>query len=610
MKRSNIIIALVAALAIAVIAMLITNRKGLGLSDSHPIANIPNGEQLSYDLKMHLTQKPGDMQELDLYYLEGKLEAYLQPNGDLVSEWSKIADFKMLAQAVPSAVVASMQGKPFVTKRNNKNLEHFIGMEFPGRYLGLQLSILDKAFITETEYKEKSETRQERDELGQFNIQYSFAKTGQDMIVTRRWLQSIDNSSIIDANDNALVYQFNPKGQLQSVKGKLVFNYRAANGKIDIYTTEFSMELNGGGSIPSEKFARATTALPKADLARAEVASQAALAQDEGAEAIEARGTSLEESLQRVDKFSKDSPGEEQQEIFTNIKLGLMANPSDAGKVIEKIVALKGTDDDTISRSALLFGAITATGLPQIADNLVDLAQTQCPDESCKMQAITSLNIHSHPSDSNGKAMLSLAKTSSDEDLSSAAYLAAGSIASKTNSDSPDVSQTLINDLQAAKTEDQKITLLKAMGNHGSAEYLPTLQEKAKSEDTLEKSSALYSMRNIIDDGATHSLIASLNVEGSDIVNVNALRALATRPLPAGETMKVAETFVSATDKDVQQAMTDLLLNNYRANAPGAEDAINLLKEKATDADLKLYLEAQVKEIAEDKKKDSLYEKQ
>lgn len=569
---------------------------------------VPQGQQSVYRVNFQLDQKPQDGEPFTPYHLNGKLVAYKDVTGELVTEWGDLPEFYVLGVQAPTGIIEAMIGKPMITRRGgNGDLEHYIGQDFPGRYLGMQIGILDKAYIANPEFQDEPENRRERDEFGQFNVQYSYerATDGKSYTVTRKWTQSLDNKAVVDSNANTFQYSFNAEGHLQKVNGHLILNYKTANGGVDVYTTAFTMELDSNEPVPETKLTRATRDLPKADLTRAEVASKQALAagdSDDSLPTIE----NIEEALTRVDTFTPDSPGSEQQEIFQTIKFGVMANPSEASKVYDKILSLKGEDEISEAKSSLLFGALTSTGLSEVADTFADMAQSQCPSNVCRIQAITSLNIHDNPNPANGKTLIQIAHSSNDEDIVSAAYLAAGSVASKTGNDNDEISQALLTDFSSAK-DHKKVSLIQAMGNHGSSEYYSTLVDQAKSDDTFERSSALYSMRNLPVDGATQTLLSSLDVNGSDIVNVNVLRALAQKPLTAPDQVKVAEAFVSSTDKDVQAALTDMLLNNYRANVEGASEAIATLKERSTDADLKVYLDEAVEDIKKDKEKDYLY---
>ncbi|MES2745452.1 MAG: hypothetical protein V4655_08490 [Bdellovibrionota bacterium] len=610
MKRSYLFSSLFVLIAAGGIG---TYFYGDTIQSIHPSSNVsavvPQNQQAVYRLNFTLNQIPHNANPVTPYRLNGKFVVYADSTGDLISEWGDLTEFAVLGVPAQEDVVTAMIGEPQVTRRaKNGELEHFIGGKFPGRYLGVQLNILDKAFINHPEFRSEPLTRRERDEFGQFNVQYTYKKAsdGQSYTVLRRWLQSTDSKSIIDAGANSFEYTYNNDGQLQKVNGTLTINFKVSGGAVDVYTTEFAMELDSHEPTQEQKVTRSTRDLPRADLSRAEIASRTALATADDDQITMPSIENIDQALTRVDAYKTDSPGSEQQEIFQTIKFGVMANPGEANKIVEKILSIKGEDEDSEAKSSLLFGALTATNLPEVADSFADLAQSECPNKICKVQAITSLNIHDNPSAANGKTLIQIAHSGQDEDIVSSAYLAAGSVASKTSGDIPEVTQSLLADIKTA-TEDRRVTVIQAMGNHGNADYYPVLEAEAKSEDTFERSSALYSLRNISVDGATQALIASLNIDDSDIVNVNSLRALAQKPLSAPEQFKVAEAVVGSTDKDVQAAATDLLLNNLRANADGSSEAIAAYKEKASDPDLKAYLDEAMDDIKRDKEKDSNY---
>lgn len=568
---------------------------------------IHQGQQATYRINFQLDQQPHNGESFTAYRLNGRLVINQDAAGDLVSEWDELTEFDVLGVPVPPRIVSAMVGQSMVSRRDpDGSLEHFIGNDFPGRYLGLQIGILDKAILPVTKLSSEATSRRERDEFGQFNVEYSQAiAADQSYLVTRKWTQSTDNKSVIDASVNGFQYSFGPDNQLRRVEGRIILNFKTQAG-VDIYTTAFTMELERNEPAPEQNRARSTAQLPRADWGRAEVASRTALAsaedEDSGMPTIE----NITEALIRVDAYRADSPGSEQQEIFQTIQYGVMVNPSEADRVFEKILSIKGEDNDSEAKSALLFGALTATALPEVADTFAELAETQCPNHLCRIQAITSLNIHNFPNASNGRTLLKIAHSSADLDIVSAAYLAVGSVASKASGDMPEVTQALLSDFKTT-SPDMRLSVIQAMGNHGSAAYYPALESQVKSDDTFERSSALYSLRNLPVADATQVLVASLDVNGSDIVNVNALRALAQKALSAPEQLKVAEAFVSSTDKDVQAALTDMLLNNLRANVEGASDAIASFKAKSSDLDLKAYLDEALEDIKQDKEKDYLY---
>lgn len=584
---------------------LVKQRQLEGHEKSQTISSIiAEGQQANYRLSFQLNQKPEGGQDLVPFKLDGKVIVYRGSAGELVTEWSDLSEYDVLGSPVPQKIVTAMVDEPFVTRPGaNQDLEHFIGENFPGRYLGMQIGLLDKIFIPRPHFQEESQNRRERDEFGEFNVQYSYSRDsdGKSYTVERKWTQSLDNRVLVDASANSFRYTYSSGGLLQKVRGRLIYNYRNSRGGTDVYTQDLAMELESSEEISASRVSQSTRDIPKADLPRAELASKQALAQEDLNDTMPTI-ENIEEALVRVDNFTPDSPGSEQQEIFQTIKFGVLANPSEATQVYGKILSIKGEDDISEAKSSLLFGALTSTHLPEVADTFADMAESTCPNDVCRMQAITSLNIHNSPSVANAKSMLKIAHESTEENLVSAAYLATGSIASKTNSDSSELSQALLTDLGKA-SERKKITILQAMGNHGSSEYYPVLEKEAKSQDTLEKASAVYSLRNVPNENATQVLISSLDINGSDIVNVNALRALSQKSLAPPDQIKVAEALVSSADNDVQAAVTDLLLANYKANVEGASDAIAVFKDKAKSVELKNYLDEAVDEIKSDREK-------
>ncbi|RYZ69169.1 MAG: hypothetical protein EOP09_08190, partial [Proteobacteria bacterium] len=178
MKRSYLFSSLFVLIAAGGIG---TYFYGDTIQSIHPSSNVsavvPQNQQAVYRLNFTLNQIPHNANPVTPYRLNGKFVVYADSTGDLISEWGDLTEFAVLGVPAQEDVVTAMIGEPQVTRRaKNGELEHFIGGKFPGRYLGVQLNILDKAFINHPEFRSEPLTRRERDEFGQFNVQYTYKK--------------------------------------------------------------------------------------------------------------------------------------------------------------------------------------------------------------------------------------------------------------------------------------------------------------------------------------------------------------------------------------------------------------------------------------------------
>lgn len=571
------------------------------------LKSIPPQHEAQYAVTWQTTHRSDGKSEL-IMDLSGTALQYLQSETELVTVWSSIEKFSMAGINDAGAISTEMLGKPAVTVRSGERLSSYIGDSFPSKLLGLEVSFLDKMTVgPKSPPTFQTFFRNERDDLGSYNVRYDFAPGDKTDELTRIWVNSLDSRVKVDPKANALHYDLSKDGRLLSVKGTLTFHLTSESHQ-DSIEHVIDISLKDALLKSPQRLTIDTKTLPKADLERILDANGPNLQTDKG-EAV-----SIETALTKLDTISEKSDGAGVSDIFGTLRQDLRADPKLASKVITKILAINQRDEGSQRKETVLFGALAASGDPTIADALADLATQSCPDSFCKSQAMMALNLHANPKPENARVLLAAAEASQDDEISGSAFLAVGSISSKLGQPMSDIAQSLIRDLKKAgrtkgddedeqgnkgdNSENRRINILRAMGNHGNADYLAAIRDKITSDDVNEKAAALYALRNLPNDEVNTLLIKSLENEKSTTVNQNGLKALALRTLNAGETMKIATEFVKTDDEDVQSLAADVLIQAYKNDPQTAVDSIKFLASASTFPNVKLYLEDTLKKLS------------
>ncbi|MBC7659083.1 MAG: HEAT repeat domain-containing protein [Chitinophagaceae bacterium] len=539
----------------------------------------------NYSVELHMTMKKRGEAKTEGVLLLGTLAQATNPNAELITEWVSLNKFEVAGVPVDNLIISSMLHKPSISSVEGRGMSHLIAKDFPEDYMGLQLNLLEKIIIPEEPADHMPLVQTESDEMGRYNVRYSF---DEEKKITKTWIQSHLSNIKVDSKYNSIVYGFDQAGTLKSAVGHIVL-HSSEPEQIE-YDTQLSVQRLEGSHLPL------TALVDKVNMRRLSVQDIHTIAAKETVSSDPESALSLAEALSKLDLLTSNSEYLDELKIARALDESLLSGNANAIHLItDKILAISERDESSKRRVAVLFGALSASHDSVVADALSVLAQKSCPDSYCKQQAIVSMSFVGAPSAVNAQQMLEIAESSPDPDLQSSAFLAAGNIGGKLGGNVPELSNALIKDYNQEKDDTKKSNILMAMGNHGSSDYIGTLEKSAQSEDILVRASALYGMRNLASDRTTGVLVEAAQREDSLIVNSEILGALAYRNLTGDDYSKIADKFAKLENKDLQDQAVGLLLSGYRAHDEAAEASLKRFQTETSLDEVKTYIATELK---------------
>jgi hypothetical protein len=545
------------------------------------------GPTLTYETHVLVRQHVEGQDESTLIDIRGQLDQAWDRGTDFLSRWAGVQEFILLNKAQDLATRESLVNRSIHShymSADNAFAHDFQG-DFPKEFLPFHAGLLHRILLPkslEDLKRDGSKTTRERDEVGEYQAQYS--ASGNE--VTKRWLHYSQDFIKVDRSQNRFVYSFGKDHRIDSVQGELTLYYRQST------PTRFQIVVDMKRIGPSH------SPVAQVDNRKAVRYSEADIAKsgNGGPRAL----MSFDEAFSRVDGIAEESESAEVFRIFTSLRSALDIDPRRAKEVIAKIEAIKGRDPASRRRLSVLFGALAQAKDPAISDLLADQAAS-CPDNYCKIQAIAGVNSHPYPTAEALGKMLALSESSTDVEIAGNALLAAGSAGSHMDDPGHDLAETLMKMANDPEKIAIKTAAIAAMGNHGSAEYLPVLQKNLSDLSSSNRSAAAYSMRYIPDPAVDSLLIDVLSKEKDLTVLRDALKALDYRSLSQQDYAKVSQSALAISDTETQKIGARVLIQAYREDPALVENSLKAMAAKAGDSEVKDYIEAEMQKIKSDR---------
>lgn len=539
-----------------------------------------------YRVELKAVQKSKGKEDNVLALVSGKLSQVEQSPGVYVSQWS---DITKLSSGSKTASPDDMKGlllKSILTRNTAGDFDHFFDKAFPKEWFRMQLNVMQRLFVASPEALGPKFQKKEREELGEYLVEYTVNDRKDYKEIAKKWLSYENPDVALDAKKNTVNYLVGKEGRVIGIDGDIAFVHKALDG--DTFVISLNLDLTHVSAKPKESIALEEKALSKADDQKIkEVARETSSLSTIG----------YEEALKRLPTIDAKTDSREVYLIFAALKADLRAHPEHAAELKEKILATTARDEGVKRQLAAVFGAMAQSDQSSVANVLADLA-SECNDVFCKDQAIVALNDHTAPTVSSGKKMLELVKTKPDYDTQAAAVLAAGSIAHKIGDQLPEVAGALIDAYKDPQNLMLKRSVLAAMGNHGSPQYLPILKASLNEKESTVRGTTLYSLRNIKLPEVNEILTTAIEKEKDPSTLVEGLKAMNYHEMTAPEYERVASKVATLTDKDYADEATRFMLKAYENNPKGLETAMNVLKDKSSIPTVKSAIERAIKEEA------------
>lgn len=536
-----------------------------------------------YQVSLTATQKAKGQEDKIIASVSGRLEQVEQAPGVYVSQWleiNKLTTGEHIASPEESSQVIK---KTIMTSNIDGELNHFFDKAFPKDWFRMQLNVMQRFFVAVPANVGPKFQRKEKEELGEYAVEYDIQTKGDHKEIAKKWINYESPDIEMDKTFNTVYYFVGKEGRIIGIDGAMAFTHKQING--DQFVITLTVDL--------VKVGPKTTAVASVDQASLAKADDSKI-QEVARETTAASTIGYEEALKRLPGITGKTDSRDVYLIFAALKAELRTNPDHANELREKILATTARDEGAKRQLAAVFGAMAQSDQSSVANVLADLA-SECKDVFCKDQAIVALNDHTQPTVSSGKKMLDLVKTKPDHDTTAAAVLAAGSIAYKIGDQLPEVPAALITAYKDPNNQLLKRSVIAAMGNHGSSQYLPVLKETLGDKESMVRATTLYSLRNIKAPEVNEILTGAIEKEKDGDTMVEGLKAMVYREMTPAEYERVAIKVASLKDKDNANEATRFLIKAYERNPQNLEAAMVLVKDKTNIPTVKSAIERELK---------------
>ena len=302
--------------------------------------------------------------------------------------------------------------------------------------------------------------------------------------------------------------------------------------------------------------------------------------QRQSADVAVVKGRSLKVLLAGLDVADE----KESIEATTALESYMRLHPSDAASLGSR---MRHYD----AGAKRIYGALAACGTPESQEVLAEILRDRKAPTEAREDAAISLSMAENPQ---RESLDSLRQMMSDKDdeVSSAAKLAAGNVARKVGDAHPDAATDVVTDLlarlDAARDVSEQVVLLRALGNAGDARVLPYAERYLASVVGFVRAAACDAVTFVKSPEADDLLVrAMLRDEESD-VRISAIRVSGYRPFDAYASVL---THIESNDKQSSVRMAGVERLGMSVGDPRA--LATLQSVAANDADDEVKIAAQ-----------------
>ncbi|MCX6127784.1 MAG: HEAT repeat domain-containing protein [Proteobacteria bacterium] len=536
------------------------------------LASVSKFDEIRYELKVKLSQDQMGRGASTALLLVGEFRQVLLANGQYSSRWTRMDTFEVLGQDPKAGAQAILdQSVVSVFDEGKARFDHLSGQDMPEFLQRLQANLLNKILlpVPPGSLPHLEAVHEESDEIGLAQVSYQSHQDDKVYRIKRTWLSYSGPGISVESDANHFSYEYNEEARLVKMDGRLGLDLKGMR-----YRSEITLRMLGSDASPTP-----VASAPKSSLKTINISN------DDHTDIEPA--LSYEESLKHLDALEQNSPGTEAYQIFSSLKQDLVTHPQHGDELAARILGNPSRDASSKRRLTVMFGALAQSESSHHTDLLADLSR-QCPDSFCKVQAVVALSDHKNPSEQAAERVLEMAKQQGDAELQSTALLAAGSLGYKLGTKLPQLPTLFAEQLNDPNMKPLKSTILAAMGNHGDADYLPTLQTFLEAKDINQRAAAVYSLRYI--PGADQNLLDMLRPNQDKVVISEAYKALEFRNLTQKDYQSLVQSSLNLKDQDLQLAAARTLLRLFQAAPSQHKEALEVFKAKADFDAVRSYL--------------------
>ncbi len=253
--------------------------------------------------------------------------------------------------------------------------------------------------------------------------------------------------------------------------------------------------------------------------------------------------------------------------LFLKTKALFKLSPETAEEAVAVLV--EAADENSL-RFQMLTGALSAAGTSQ-AQAALHTAISQLSDNTDKLRVLVgALALVEEPTEQTDAFLLELAHSRPENDeIHHSANLAIGAAALSLNEKFPTRSQKLVDhlleELTDAKSEDERIALLAALGNSGAEKAFGPLRDALSDKKPLVRQVAASSLQLSKEAQASKLLLEAATVDPDSSVRTAAVSSLGHHDISSSGIAQIMQLAREDSSEEVRQSALSLLGNRARS---------------------------------------------
>lgn len=272
--------------------------------------------------------------------------------------------------------------------------------------------------------------------------------------------------------------------------------------------------------------------------------------------------------------------------LYLKFKALIYLHPESCEKLGEILVA----EDPHSKTMMILATALSTVGSPAAQKALVSALRTRSDDIAAAEALIPAIGMTDHPTVESEQALKDLIASSKQEEVITTAGLSLGVMASRLGEDDPSRQKQIVesveHDYEHADTLAQKRFLVSVLGNAGSPDTLPLLEDALVAPDPALQAEAAMALRFIPGTEAEDHLLGTLAQGQSDSVREAAAAALDYRDPSPDLSERMRTSFAAEKSEGVRRQLVKDIYDERLAD-PKVRDWLKSVKDSDPSEDVR-----------------------
>lgn len=302
-------------------------------------------------------------------------------------------------------------------------------------------------------------------------------------------------------------------------------------------------------------------------------------------------GMTTEEIFEKLEGLNFKKEGQEGYTLFRKLSALLNLYPEELSKIISKIESLDTNTSNYPHLISTFFGAISTMEAKYAENELMEIIRSKQSNLPILEQAFAALSDLKNPT-LKGKNFLETSLRNSDrQEVYSLSALSLGTLGNMAKETSGEIfkssSKLLIEELNNASSREKTLTVLTALGNHGTSEVLSILNKYIGSSDPSIKQSAILTLSNMQGIKAKNFLKDLLNNEKSLDGRKTAVQVLRSWRPSRFQLQTAQKLFHKEKDVDIKISALNIVSNNAKYYKKDSMDFLRSIKRQTKDKKIK-----------------------